>query len=171
MAFFQAKINSRRRKNFIHRLKHNNGWVVDHDHKKSVIQNHFAEVSKRGPTCHQDINWDNITVPASDLSDLGAAFMEEEVRKAVFDLPRDKAPGPDGFFGAFFKECWEIIKDDIMIAVNHFSSLHTSNLHWINSANIALILKKDGAECISDFRPISLIHAIAKILTKVLLCA
>ena len=142
--------------------------MVDHDHKKSVIQNHFAEVSKRGPPRHQDINWDNIPVPARDLSDLGAAFTEEEVRKAVFDLPRDKAPGPDGFSGAFFKECWEIIKDDIMIAVTHFSNLHTSNLHWLNSANIALIPKKDGAECISDFRPISLIHAIAKILTKVL---
>ena len=104
--FFHLRVNHRRWKNFIHRVKHNNGWVVDHDHKKSVIQNHFAEVSKRGPPRHQDINWDNIPVPARDLSDLGAAFTEEEVRKAVFDLPRDKAPGPDGFSGAFFKECW-----------------------------------------------------------------
>lgn len=83
-------------------------------------------------------------------------------------MPSDKAPGPDGFTGAFFKDCWEIIKGDIMNAVNHFSSLHTSNLHWLNSANIALIPKKDEAECISDFRPISLIHAIAKIIAKVM---
>ena len=108
-------------------------------------------------------------MPASDLSDLGAAFAEEEVRKAVFDLPRDKAPGPDGFSGAFFKECWGIIKVDIMIALNHFSSLHTSNLRWINSANIALIPKKHGAESISDYCPISLVHAIAMIIAKMMI--
>ena len=85
-------------------------------------------------------------MPARDLSDLGVAFTEEEVRKAIFDLPRDKVPGPDGFSGAFFKECWEIIKDDIMAAISHFSNLHTSNLHWLNSANIALIPKKEGAK-------------------------
>ena len=162
--FFHLRINHRRRKNFIHRLRHNNGWVTSHDHKKSIIQNHFSEVTKRGQPRTTDINWDNIPVPACDLTDLGTAFSEKEVKKAIFDLPNDKAPGPDGYSGAFFKACWEIIKDDILLAVNHFSNLRSSNLSWLNSANIALIPKKDGAECISDFRPISLIHAVAKII-------
>ena len=115
-----------------------------------------------------DINWDNIPVPTGDLTELGAAFTEEEVKKAIFDLPSDKAPGSDGYSGAFFKECWEIIKDDVLLATNHFSNLRSTNLNWLNSANIALILKKDGAECISNFRPISLIHAIAKIIAKMM---
>jgi hypothetical protein len=34
--------------------------------------------------------------------------------------------------------------------------------------NIALLPKKEGAEEVSDFRPISLIHAIAKIIAKML---
>ena len=123
---------------------------------------------KRGQPRTTDINWDNIPVPACDLTDLGTAFSEEEVKKAIFDLPGDKAPGPDGYSGAFFKACWEIIKDDILLPVNHFSNLRSSNLSWLNSANIALIPKKDGAECISDFRPISLIHAVAKIIAKIL---
>jgi PIN domain nuclease of toxin-antitoxin system len=42
------------------------------------------------------------------------------------------------------------------------------NFHWLNSANIALLPKKDGAEEVSDYRPISLIHAIAKIVAKLL---
>jgi mannosylglycoprotein endo-beta-mannosidase len=46
--------------------------------------------------------------------------------------------------------------------------LHTSNLHWLNSANIALIPKKEGAEEVTDFRPISLIHAIAKLTSKMM---
>jgi hypothetical protein len=40
------------------------------------------------------------------------------------------------------------------------------NLH--NKANIILIPKKDGAEDIRDFRPISLIHSVAKLITKIL---
>jgi hypothetical protein len=59
------------------------------------------------------------------------------------------------------KACCEIIKPEIMQVVNNFQNLHVANLHWINSANIALILKK-GDEDVLDFRPISLIHAIGK---------
>jgi hypothetical protein len=53
-----------------------------------------------------------------------------------------------------------------MAAVNSFHSLHCSDLNLLNRANVALIPKKEGAEGVTDFRPISLIHAIAKILTK-----
>uniref|UniRef100_A0A453K1J3 Uncharacterized protein n=1 Tax=Aegilops tauschii subsp. strangulata TaxID=200361 RepID=A0A453K1J3_AEGTS len=83
-------------------------------------------------------------------------------------MPGDKAPGPDGFTGLFFKMCWGIIKHDLMRVIQCFDSLHTTNLHWLNSANIVLLPKKDGAESIVDYRPISLIHGIAKIIAKVL---
>jgi hypothetical protein len=45
------KINGRRRKNHIHRLKDNNGWVTDHVHKEKLIFDHFeAVMAKVGPT-------------------------------------------------------------------------------------------------------------------------
>lgn len=55
-----------------------------------------------------------------------------------------------------------------MAVVQLFGNLHLENLHWLNTANIVLIPKKEGAEEISNFRPISLIHAIAKIIAKML---
>ena len=55
-----------------------------------------------------------------------------------------------------------------MSAICRFSDLHATHFNWLNSADIPLILKKDGAEDISDFRPISLIHAIVKIIAKVM---
>ena len=100
--------------------------------------------------------------------ELGNPFTEEEVHAAINNLPGDKAPGPDGFTGVFFKECWDIVRPDIMRVIKNFSTLHISNLHWLNSANIALIPKKEGAEDISEFRPISLIHAVAKIIAKMM---
>uniref|UniRef100_A0A8R7PR86 Reverse transcriptase domain-containing protein n=1 Tax=Triticum urartu TaxID=4572 RepID=A0A8R7PR86_TRIUA len=60
------------------------------------------------------------------------------------------------------------MKQDMMRVVHHFDALHTENLHWLNSANVVLLPKKEGAEGIADFRPISLIHAIAKIIAKIL---
>ena len=115
-----------------------------------------------------DINWSIIPQPLCDFSHLGDDFTEGEIKGAVFGSASDKAPGPDGFTGAFFKSCWDIIKADLVAVVNQFSTLHTANLHWLNSANIALIPKKEGAEEITDFRPISLIHAVGKIISKLM---
>jgi hypothetical protein len=77
-------------------------------------------------------------------------------------------PGPDGFTGIFFKKCWGIIKYDVMRAIESFGDLHVQSFHWLNSANIAFLPKKEGAEEVADFRLISLIHAIAKIIAKML---
>jgi hypothetical protein len=166
--FFHLRVNARRRKNHILRLKHNNGWVTEHNQKKSIIHNHFKSIIKRGPPRSKNFNWTTIPSIQCDLSLLSGEFTEEEVKAAVDGTACDKAPGPDGFTGAFFKPCWGTIKDDVMAVVNQFSSLRTNHLHWLNSANIALIPKKEGAEEITDFRPISLIHAIAKLISKML---
>jgi hypothetical protein len=53
-------------------------------------------------------------------------------------------------------------------AVNAFYNHHCCNLHLINLASIILIPKKDGAETVGDFKPISLIHSFIKIITKTL---
>ena len=116
----------------------------------------------------RDFNWEELGLEVHDLDSLADPITAEEVHEAIKQMPTDKAPGPDGFTGLFFKSCWDIIKDDIMRVVSLFGNLHTANLHWLNSVNIVLIPKKEGAEGITDFRPISLIHAIAKIVAKVL---
>jgi mannosylglycoprotein endo-beta-mannosidase len=55
-----------------------------------------------------------------------------------------------------------------MAAINSFYNNRTRDFDLLNKANIILIPKKDGAEEIGDFRPISLIHSVAKIITKTL---
>jgi hypothetical protein len=42
------------------------------------------------------------------------------------------------------------------------------NFDLLNTANLVLLPKKEGAEKIGDYHPISLIHSIAKLLAKVL---
>ena len=55
-----------------------------------------------------------------------------------------------------------------MQAFNQFYNLAGNNFGLLNSAIVALIPKKDGANGINDYRPISLIHSIAKLVSKVL---
>jgi hypothetical protein len=39
---------------------------------------------------------------------------EREVLEVVKGMDRDNAPSPDGFSMAFFQDCWEVIKENIM---------------------------------------------------------
>jgi hypothetical protein len=35
-------------------------------------------------------------------------------------MNREKAPGPNGFLMAFFQDCWDVIKSDIMGVFSDF---------------------------------------------------
>jgi hypothetical protein len=116
----------------------------------------------------RDFSWNDLALPTVDLSSLDFPFTESEVWQAICLMPQDKAPGPDGFTGHFFKRYWLLIRQDIMAAINSFYNLRSNDLDLLNKANIILIQKKDDADSIGDFKPISLIHGVAKIVTKVL---
>jgi len=120
------------------------------------------------PMRARDFNWDALGLPSVILAALDDPFSEHEVLTAIKQLPHDKAPGPDGFTGCFFKECWNLIKHDLLAAINYFHMGRCANLNLLNKANIVLIPKKEEVESISDFRPISLIHTFTKIISKIL---
>lgn len=69
-------------------------------------------------------------------------------------MPKEKAPGPDGYIGSFFASCWDIIKIDLMAAIQHFYNLNSQNLHFLNQAYVVLIPKKDNPTKVCDYRPI-----------------
>lgn len=80
----------------------------------------------------------------------------------------EKAPGPDRFTCLFFKKAWNIIKDDVLAALQQMFALQTERLGLLNTAHIVLLPKKEGAGNATEYRPISLIHSMAKLLTKIL---
>ncbi|RVW88357.1 LINE-1 retrotransposable element ORF2 protein [Vitis vinifera] len=93
--------------------------------------------------------------------------MEEEVHSALMDMNGDKAPGPDGFTGAFWKFCWEFVKEEVLEMFKEFHE-HNTFLKSLNATFLVLIPKKGGAEELGDFRPISLLGGLYKLLAKVL---
>nr|XP_009615408.1 uncharacterized protein LOC104108129 [Nicotiana tomentosiformis] len=85
----------------------------------------------------------------------------EEVKAAIFGLNGNSSSGPDGFTGMFYKECWEIICNNIHNIVLHFfggAALPKSITH----TNLVMLPKKQRSESFSDLRPISLSNFINK---------
>ncbi|KAK1692230.1 hypothetical protein QYE76_008927 [Lolium multiflorum] len=149
-----------------HRLKRNEGWASSHADKAQIIDEHFSGVLGAPPPRSLDFNWEILDPSVEDLVALGLPFSEVEIHQTILSLPPDKAPGPDGFTFEFFRACWPIVKHDLMKVIDAFSELSINNLHIINGANIALLPKKEGADSVTDFRPISLIHIVPKIISK-----
>ena len=94
-------------------------------------------------------------------------FENEEILRVVKELEGDKAPGPDGFSMAFYHHCWGIVERDVLAVFEEFYQ-HSKFEKSLNATFIALIPKKNGASNIRDFRPISLVGSVYKILAKVL---
>jgi hypothetical protein len=122
----------------------------------------------------EPISWrprvDNLEFEALSIDEAASLedpFEEREVREVINSMDRDKAPGPDGFSLAFFQDCWEVVKGDIMVVFADFQS-HGKFVKSINSTFILLIPKFHGAKEIKDFRPISLVGGVYKIIAKVL---
>lgn len=87
---------------------------------------------------------------------------------AIRELPGDRASGPDGFSGAFFKATSGIIIHDLFLAFQQLHGCNGAGLHLINGAHTVLLPKKDDPTTMSDYRPISLLHSVIKIFAKIL---
>jgi hypothetical protein len=67
-------------------------------------------------------------------------YFEEEIRKAVFKMEHNKAPGPDGFPAEFYQTFWDIFK---FYSLDLFPELHEVQLDLfrINFGEIILLRK------------------------------
>jgi hypothetical protein len=97
---------------------------------------------------------------------LKAEYLEEEVRKDIFQMQHNKAPSPDGFLAEFYQTFWDTIKGDL---VDLFSCLHARQLELfrLNFGEIVLLPKVNEAERIQQYRPICLLNFSFKIFMKV----
>ena len=94
-------------------------------------------------------------------------FERDEILQVVSDLDENKAPGPDEFTMAFYHHCWRVVEKDVLAVFEEFFQ-RCKFEKSLNATFIALIPKRNDASNIRDFRPISLLGSVYKILAKVL---
>jgi hypothetical protein len=166
--FFHQVANANRRTNCIESLLVNGAPISDPEAISSHIANFYESLFSE-PLCWRP-RLDNLDFDVLNMDEavkLEDPFEEREVREVINSLDRDKAPGPDGFSMAFFQDCWEVVKGDFMAVFEDFHS-HGKFVKSINSTFISLIPKVQGAKELKDFRPISLVGGVYKIVAKVL---
>lgn len=98
---------------------------------------------------------------------LGRPFDQMEICEAVFDCDRDKALGLNGFSLAVFQGYWEVVKGGLLRVFTEFHESGVVNMSS-NATLICLIPKKVNDVRVGDFRPISLVTSLHKIMGKVL---
>lgn len=91
----------------------------------------------------------------------------EEIHDALWSCSSGKASGPDEFNLYFIKKMWRTIRHDLVDLISLFFNSGIMP-KGINSLFISLIPKKSSGSFLKDFRPISLVNAFYKIITKIL---
>lgn len=167
-AYFHLIARGRKRRNFTPSLTADGHVITEHENMEMALHSHFTGVFGTPAATHAAINYLALDIQPIDLADLDNTFTPNEVWAAIKDMPSDRAPGPDGFTGVFYKTAWPLIREDIMAALHAFAHADSRNMAKLNNAIVVLLPKKVGAKCPADFRPITIVHSFAKLVSKIL---
>jgi len=167
-SFFHKQAAFRKRKNFISKIIDGDRTVTSQEDKHRILYDFYDNLIGSAPIRTASLDLQFFHRNSMDLSALDNPIMEEEVWETIKSMPSDRAPGPDGYTGRFYKACWQVIRADLMAAIITVQQGQARRLGLLNAAYITLIPKKNDAVAAKDFRPISLVHSFGKLLTKIL---
>ncbi|GKC54737.1 RNA-directed DNA polymerase, eukaryota, partial [Tanacetum coccineum] len=166
--FFHGMLNKKRNQTSIRGIMVDGVWIEQPRDVKREFFSHFRDRFAKSPDQRILINMEfPNSISSEQQADLERLVSREELKTAVWDCGTDKSPGPDGFTFGFYRQFWSTIENDVFDAVNHFFSCDDIP-KGCNSSFIALIPKVPAANLVKDFRPISLIGSVYKIIAKVL---
>ncbi|CAL9248339.1 unnamed protein product, partial [Arabidopsis halleri] len=104
---------------------------------------------------------------SSQQQSLETIFSREEIKDAFFSLPRNKTSGPDGYSAEFFIACWSVVGYEVTEAVLEFFRSDSLLRQW-NATTLVLIPKSPNAARTTEFRPISCLNTVYKVISKLL---
>ncbi|KAJ9693798.1 hypothetical protein PVL29_009659 [Vitis rotundifolia] len=166
--FFHRMASAHRRNNTMGRIKVNGEWLIEEQEVREGVVNSFQQVLSEDMVWQADIGSIQVDcISQQEAESLEVPFSEGEIHSALMEMNGDKAPGPDGFTVAFWQYVWELTKEEIMEMFKEFYD-HNASVRSLNNTFLVLIPKKSGAEDLGDFRPISLLGGLYKLLAKVL---
>ncbi|GKU89448.1 hypothetical protein SLEP1_g3583 [Rubroshorea leprosula] len=166
--FFHSCIQGRRRRSEINSIQIDGeqftGVTKIKEEVARYFQSLFSEEGWKRPKL-DGVSFKQISQEDNEL--LTKGFSEEEVKEAIWDCDSAKSPGPDGFNFRFIKEMWEVIKPEVVAFIQEFHK-HGRIVRGANASFVVLIPKTENPQRIEEYRPISLIGVMYKIIAKLL---
>ncbi|KAH7863624.1 hypothetical protein Vadar_020021 [Vaccinium darrowii] len=168
-AFFHAQTIQRRQQNRLMGLEDASGrWWDGEQAVKGIALDYFQHIFSTEGVTNVDTVLQCVDHRVSDGMNhfLTRAISFNEVKVAVFQMPSDKAPGPDGMGAGFFQEYSDVVGPSLVDAVRSYC--HSGHLlRSINHTHIVLIPKVQCPMNMGQLRPISLCNSVYKVLSKV----
>jgi hypothetical protein len=153
--FFHAHATVKHMRNSIALLSDDSGsFFSDHDMKANLLWNVFKCRLGSSDFSENVFDLSGLIMLQEGLHWLEEPFTKQEIDSIVAALPSDKSPGPDGFNTNFLKKCWPVISQDFYDLCEQFYQGDV-RLRSINGSFIVLIPKKENAQLVGDFKPIS----------------
>nr|GEW11735.1 RNA-directed DNA polymerase, eukaryota [Tanacetum cinerariifolium] len=160
-------------------IKYSRSWSQDEKEWSSLrLFNHFitssglVDVKLEGysftwahPSATKMSKLDHFLV--SEVADMDRSVSRDEIHVAVWNYGENKSPVPDRYTFEFFMRYWRFISSDFYSAVECFFESGSFS-KGSNSSFIDLIPKVTNAKFVTDFRSISLIGCVYKVVTKIL---
>lgn len=167
--YFHAIINEKRRRRTLQRIQNSDGnWINEDENISREAIKYFSTLlqGEFEPEYHH-LDCLSRIITHQDNELLCVIPEEEEIRKAVFDTSPNSAPGPDGFGGSFFQNCWDIIKKELICVVQSFFNGAELSKFYTNSC-LVLLPKVENPTSFNEMRPISLSNCSNKIISKIM---
>lgn len=166
--YFHIMACTRNSRNSLCSIIVNGSRIEESMELRAEVQAHFMRLFSESGKVRPQLSGPFKSIGGAQVVEqLEAEFSEEEIKSVIRSSDGNKAPGPDGFNLSFFKKCWEIVRVDVLQFMREFHQ-NASLVGGINSSFIALIPKTKSPSCLNEYRPISLIGSLYKILAKVL---
>ncbi|GKV21745.1 hypothetical protein SLEP1_g31697 [Rubroshorea leprosula] len=167
-AFFHRCVHARRAQNAISGILGEDGWVEEPSRVKEEAVRYFSQL-------FQNEQWKRPVLGGIHFNRISAAqrewlerpFSVEEIEEGLQSCDGAKAPGPDGYNFNFIKFAWSTLKEDFVKFLCEFHQ-HGRLVKGLNSSFLALIPKKANPVHFKEYRPISLIGCLYKLLAKIL---
>ncbi|XP_077231897.1 uncharacterized protein LOC143865141 [Tasmannia lanceolata] len=151
--FFHSAMSMRRNQNQIQGIEDQNGEICTEPQGiADILVNHFSCLLNHNIPMIGDLPEPKHKLSSADAQDLIKLFSAEEIKEVVFKCDGNRAPGPDGFNGAFFKHFWYLIGEEVTEAIQYF--FRSGNLlPAFNTTFIALIPKCSGTSSLTNSDP------------------
>jgi hypothetical protein len=81
------------------------------------LYDHFYGVFRMAISSRTTINFAALGIHPMPLAELDVDIQPDEVWNIIKELPPGRAPGPDGFTGAFYRSSWHIIREEVMVVI------------------------------------------------------